>query len=458
MMTGDQYRSSLKDGRRIYFRGQRVDDVTTHPTFAQQVDAAAVGYDKIYDPDPNGLSQLMEAPRSIEALRRQTEDEPDLLSGISCTSAMTLLTAADRLDARRPQGADNIRAYVKDIQRRDLRIVECITDAKGDRTLAPAKQADPDAYLRVIERRTDGVVIRGCKLHIAQAPIAHELMVIPTKSMKPDEGDYSIACGVAVDTPGVKIVNAGTLPSDVDRRDYPFADAHFCSHGFVIFDDVFVPNERIFLDGEADLSAAFAHSLGTWTRVRGLARMIDEADIMAGFASLIADANGLEKVAHIREKITDMAIHATVLRALLEAALSNARTLPSGMVAPDELYISTGKWIGASERALMTRHLQDIAGGSLLTAPSRADLDNPETGDLVRKYMVGAAAYDGEYRLKLFHALKDLTVSATGVYRSIASLTAGGGLFAQRVVLRNRYDIGRARRMALESVGMEREG
>ena len=454
MLTGDQYRASLADGRKIYHRGKLVEDVTTHPTFAGQVDSAARGYDLRYSSAAGAENEFLAAPKSIEALRKRTETDTDILTGVTWASAMTMLSAADRIESRRPQGAAAMRAYVQELQRRDLRIVECITDAKGDRSLPPAKQADPDAYLRVVERRPDGVVIRGAKLHIALAPVAHEMLVIPTKAMKPDEGDYSIACGVAVNAPGVKIVNGGTQSPDADPRDHPFAAEQFASHGFVIFDDVFVPNERVFLDGETDCAAAFAHSLGLWIRVEGLVGMANQADVLVGLAQLIAEANGLEKMAHIKEKIADMVIHATLLRATLEAALSKSEKLSDGTVVPNELYANAGKYLGAAEYNTMIRHLHDIAGGSVLTVPSMLDMDNPDTGPLIRKYMTGKAGLDGEYRLKLFHAIRDLTITPTGVYQTVVKLLSGGGLYAQRIVTRGRYDMERAKRVAMAAAGM----
>jgi len=275
--------------------------------------------------------------------------------------------------------------------------------------------------------------------------------------MKPDEAPYAIACGVAVDTPGVKIVNSGSLPAGIDFRDHPFSHDDFISHGFVIFDDVFVPNERVFLDGETEHAATFAHSLGLWIRASGLAGMADEADMLVGFAQLIAEANGLERVVHIREKIADMVLHATLLRATLEASLAKAQTLADGSVVPDELYTNAGKYIGAAEHNLMIRHLHDIAGGSAYTVPSSMDLENPETGALLAKYMKGRDPLSGEYRLRLFQAIRDLTISTTGVYKTVAHLLGGGGLFAQRVVMRGRYDIERAKVLALEAARLSPE-
>lgn len=456
MMTGKQYKASLRDGRRVYYDGQLIDDCAVHPSLASAADTIEATYDHYYKPGADALSDYMSVPRSVDALRTHMVKHSDMLTEITFASAMTLLTAGDRIAKIRPQGRENIQAFVRHLQKNDLRMTECITDAKGDRSRPPAKQDDRDAYLRVIERRSDGVVVRGAKLHISLAPLGHELMTIPTKAMKLDEQEYAIAFSVPVNTPGVKIINVGKPPLSKDPRDFPVTSQMFISQGFVIYDDVFVPNERIFLDGEAEQAAVFAHSLGLWTRALGLARMADEADMMAGLAQLVAEANGLEKVSHIKDKIADMVIHATLIRATLEASFANSKLSPDGVPVPDELYTNAGKYLGASNYVLIVRNLMDIAGGSGLTVPSMLDLENPETGTLLRKYMATKSSVDGEYRMRLLQTVRDLTATSNGGYRVNANLLGGGGLFAQRVVTRGRYDMERAKRLALKVAGLEK--
>ena len=149
-------------------------------------------------------------------------------------------------------------------------------------------------------------------------------MTIPTKSMKAGEEEYAIAAMVPVNAPGVKIINTTYAPRHEDTRDFPVSGKRSTPEGFVIFDDVFVPNERIFLDGEVSSAALFAHSLGLWERLGGLTGMADGADVMVGLAQLIAEANGLAGQAHIKEKISEMIIHATVVRACYEAAIAHS--------------------------------------------------------------------------------------------------------------------------------------
>lgn len=457
MMTGDEYRQSLNDGRETYFEGKQIENVATHPLLKMTVDSAASGYDRFYDPAPGAVGAFMKVPGSAQELREQVElhESVDLLTHVTYASIMTLLTAADRIEASLPDNAARIRAYVKDAQARDIRMTQCITDSKGDRSRHPGNQDDPDQYVRVVERRKDGVVIRGAKLHISAASMGHELMTIPTKSMKPGEDDYSIAAMVPVNAPGVKIINTTYAPRHEDTRDFPISGKHHTPEGFVIFDDVFVPNERVFLDGHPELAAVFAHSLGLWERLGGLSGMARSYDALVGFAQLISEANGLARVSHIREKISEMLINATLIRASLEAAIENCHVTSDGAAFPDELYTNAGKYHGAANWSLMVRHLHDIGGGSILTAPGIADLESAEVGDLARKYMGTLQSVDGLYRARLFHAIRDFTADSYGGWNAVTNIQAGGGLYAQRIVSRLHYDMDRAKQTALRLARME---
>jgi 4-hydroxybutyryl-CoA dehydratase/vinylacetyl-CoA-Delta-isomerase len=456
MLTGGQYKESLKDGRKVWFEGRLIEDFESEPALAVPLQAIADGYDKYYSAEPGAVNPLTVAPRSAEELRDRIPviTEMDLLLNVTYQSLMTLLVAAGRLEDHAPEFIPRIKAYVEDARRRDIRITECITAAKGDRSLAPAKQSDPDAYVRVAGRRPDGVVIRGAKLHITAAAFGHDLLVMPTKSMKPGEEDYAIACAVPVGSPGVHVTNTTYHPRAGDPRDYPVSARASVPDSVVIFDDVFVPTERVFLDGQAAYAAVFAHSLGLWERLGGVSFMVTQADELVGLASLIAEANGLTRVPHVREKIDEMMIHATLLRAGLEAALLHAHATPEGYYYPDDMYTNVAKYHGAANFSTMVRHLHDIAGGAVVTAPSMSDFDNPELRPLLEKYMGTGPDITGEYRSKLFHAIRDLTADAFGGWHHVTNLQSGGGLFAQKLVTRKNYDIERARALALKAAGL----
>jgi 4-hydroxybutyryl-CoA dehydratase / vinylacetyl-CoA-Delta-isomerase len=456
VLTGEQYKATLDDGRATFFEGERVKDLPGHPVLGQVVQNVADGYDWLASRAVDGVNPASGVPRTAEELREKVElvHTAGMMAHVNYTSIMTLATAAGRLSATAPQYVERLDEVVRQAQTRDIRMTQCITDAKGDRSLPPTRQDDPDAYVRVVDRGPDGVVIRGAKLHITAASFGHELMTIPTKAMKPGEEAYAIAAVIPVNAPGVKIINTSYAPRHADVRHFPVSGQEHFPEGFVIFDDVFVPTERVLLDGETEQAAVFAHSLGLWERLGGLSSMADGADVLVGLAQLVAEANGLTRVGHVKEKISEMVIHATVVRACLEAALVHAETGALGAVFPSELYTNAGKYTGATAYNLMVRHLHDIAGAAVVTAPTMADLENPEVGPLARKYMSTSRGVDGEYRTRLFHAIRDLTADSYGGWTQVTNVQAGGGLYAQRIVTRKHYDMDAAKHAALTVAGL----
>ncbi|MFV0260498.1 MAG: 4-hydroxyphenylacetate 3-hydroxylase N-terminal domain-containing protein [Acidimicrobiales bacterium] len=457
MMTGKEYLASLDDGRATFFEGNRIDDLPGHPILGPPIHQVAGDYDWLLDRADDGHSPITGVPTTRDELRAKVDlvHEAGMMAHVTYTSIMTLATAAGRIADTAPQYVERIQGFIEDAQKRDVRITQCITDAKGDRSRPPGRQHDPDAYVRVVDRTPEGVVLRGAKLHITAASMGHELMTIPTKSMKADEDAYSIAAMIPVNADGVKIVNTTYAPRHDDLRDFPVSGPTNTPEGFVIFDDVFVPNERVFLDGETAQAGVFAHSLGLWERLGGLTSMADGADVLVGLAQLIAEANGLAGVAHIKEKISEMIIHATVVRACYEAAIQHSSAGEFGAMFPNELYTNAGKYTGAANYNLMVRHLHDIAGGAIVTAPSRSDLENGEIGSLVEKYMSTGPDVDGTYRTRLFHAIRDLTADSYGGWRQVTNIQAGGGLYAQRIVTRKHYDLDGAKQAALAAAGIE---
>lgn len=444
--------ASLNDGRQVYYGGRRVESVSTDEMLSSGVKWVAGGYDRYFSSEPGARNEVLSAPANADEFKERvhTLEAVDLLLHLTYQSSMALLTAAERIAEGFPEGADRVRRYVEWCAAEDLRMVQCITDSKGDRSLPPGGQPDPDQYLRIVERREDGIVIRGAKLHISGAPLAHELMVMPTKRMKPGEDAYAVACAIPVNAPGVKVI--ATLPADhgsADPRDVPVSYGRVVPEGFVVFDDVFVPNDRIFLDGQTALSAEFAHSLGLWERLGATGSHVVTAETMVGLAQLVCEANGTTKIGHVREKLTDLVLHATLLRGTYETALANSTVSERGVVTPDELFTNAATAHAATGWSTVCRILLDLSGGSVITAPSMADLDNPELTEILDKYMSGASGMPGRQRLQLLHLIRNLAADAHAGWVGVTTLQAGGGLHALRTVMRGHFDFDSAKRTAL---------
>jgi 4-hydroxybutyryl-CoA dehydratase/vinylacetyl-CoA-Delta-isomerase len=461
MLNGDQYQESLRDGRRMFVNGEPIDDVTTHRLFKRSVENAAIDYDRYYDPTPGAHGPYYVIPTTPDELRAQEELQHTWsFPTVSTVHALLMLmTAGSRMRDDHPVYADRALDFFEEAKRRDVRCVQTITDAKGHRALTPSQQDDPDLYLRVVDRNPDGIVITGAKLHISSAAIAHELIVMPTKRMKPGEEQWSVACAVPVNAEGVSIINTSFAPrDDLDPSYYPYSRTNVMSEGFVVFDNVFVPEERVFLDGEVEHSATFAHSLGLWERLGSVRHYVDIADTLVGLAQLISEANGTDRIPHIKDKIGEMVVYASLIRGCYEAAISSATRTPEGWMSPDEVFTNSAKYYAASEFSRMIRHLHDLAGGSVLTAPTMADLHNPASGAYLQKYMRTMSGVDAAYRMRLFHTIRDYTADSFGGWQQVTTLQGGGGLYAQQIVARKNYDMNRAKGLARSCAGITDTG
>ena len=295
MKTGDQYRTSIVDGRDVYFEGEAIKDLNEHKVMGMAADGVAAAYDRFYDPAPGVQNPLLGAPRGVEALRDRVvklAESGDVLTSTTYQSLATLTSAAPKVGETRPEYVERMYAFQDFVLKEDMRITQCITDAKGNRSSSPGKQDDKDSYVHVVDRSPDGVVIRGAKLHITGASFGHELMTIPTKAMKAGEEDYAIACVVPVNAPGVKIIDTTPAPPGDEIRRLPGVRQARDARGVrdlrrrVRPERARLPGRRGRLRGDV---RALARAVGAarWHRVHGRRR-----DVLVGLAQLIAEANG----------------------------------------------------------------------------------------------------------------------------------------------------------------------
>ncbi|MBI1239934.1 MAG: 4-hydroxyphenylacetate 3-hydroxylase [Alphaproteobacteria bacterium] len=464
LMSKDAYIDSLRDERVIFWGGERIEDVPSHPRFRVPIDVALRDYDYgddakrdliTYRTEDGSLAhRVYQVPRSEEDLRLRLEMMPhmSIVGGVTGVF-MALLSIVDELRKERPDFADNVERLYKEARSKDLRAAEVITDAKGDRARKAHEQDDPDLYTRIVERRPDGIVVRGAKLHITAASLVHELVVMPTKSMSEEEKDYAVAFSIPTNTAGVKIINRSFAPPTLNSFDYPASSHHSMPEGFVIFDDVFVPWDRVFLAGEWKLAGLFASSLGLWERTGGVVDAVETGRIMVGLAQLVSEMQGKGRKPEALNGVAELIAFAETMRMSLEHACRNFERTPSGMVHPNVLAINVAKYQFASQFHQMVKVLHDLAGGLVLTLPEEADLRSNESGPYLRKYMHAVKDTDVETRMRVYNAIRDLTADAYGGWKQVVALQAGGGLLAQRVMMHRAYDMPGARKAALDVAG-----
>jgi 4-hydroxybutyryl-CoA dehydratase/vinylacetyl-CoA-Delta-isomerase len=464
LKTPAQYVESLRDGRVTYWDGERIDDITTHPKFRVPIDVASRDYDHrdprrrevmTYKTEGGDLAhRVFQIPMSEIDLSKRVDmmHEMSIVGGVTGVM-MALMSAKDAVAEVNPKFAENIERLYKYVRDNDLRAAEVITDPKGDRSRRAHEQDDPDLYVRVVKRTDEGIVVRGAKLHITAASLVHELVVMPTKGMRQDETDYAVSFSVPVNAPGVKIINRSFAAPELNPFDYPSSAHHSMPEGFVIFDDVFVPWDRVFLAGEVRLASKLAQSLGLWERTGGLVGSVASSRLFVGLAQLVTEMQGKERDATAQNSIAELICYAEMLRMSLDYACRHFEKTPSGMVYPNALAVNAAKYYYAANYHNAVKYLHDLSGGLVITLPTEADLRNEETGRYMRKYLHTKQSVDVETRMRVYNLIRDLTADAYGGWHLVVALQAGGGLSAQRFMMNRIYDMEGARAMALAAAG-----
>ncbi|HLJ52894.1 MAG TPA: 4-hydroxyphenylacetate 3-hydroxylase C-terminal domain-containing protein, partial [Rhizomicrobium sp.] len=291
------------------------------------------------------------------------------------------------------------------------------------------------------------------KLHITAASVIHELVVMPTKGMRQDETAYAVSFSIPVNTKGVSIINRSFAPAELNAFDYPASSHHSMPEGFVVFDDVFVPWDRVFLAGEVQLASKLAQSLGLWERTGGVIGAVESSELFVGLAQLVTEMQGKESDAVAQASIAELITYAQMLRMSLDYACRHYEKTETGMVYPNTLAINTAKYYYAANYHQTVRYLHDLSGGLVLTLPGEADLRNPQSGKYIRKYLHTKPGVDVETRMRVYNLIRDLTADAYGGWHFVVALQAGGGLSAQRFMMSRTFDIAAAKKKALAAAG-----
>jgi 4-hydroxybutyryl-CoA dehydratase/vinylacetyl-CoA-Delta-isomerase len=329
-------------------------------------------------------------------------------------------------------------AYLHDVQDRDLTLGIAMTDAKGDRSQRPGKQLNRDAYVHIKERRQDGVVIRGTKAIVTGAPYMHEFLVMPCRTHVLEDKDFAAACAVPCGASGVTIIaRPAGRPSDASAK---FAAKYGQSVGVVMFDDVFVPHERVFLAGETEEGGVLTTSYATHHRHSCIGARAGFGDLLIGAGALMIEANGLDpdRHAHIREAMVELITITEGFYACGVAASVYCTKDKAGSVMPDAVFSNIGKLLLATKIYDMHRLAHYVSGGLIVALPGPDEDHNPETKASLAAVMGGRPDIPAAQRAEVARFIEDLTVSHEAGWYSVISLHGGGSPEAmKREIWRN---------------------
>jgi 4-hydroxybutyryl-CoA dehydratase/vinylacetyl-CoA-Delta-isomerase len=441
--TPEQYVESLRDGRVVYQDGKRITDVVA--AWPRSVERAASEfyaatipqYRPLFTMEEDGeeVSFAFKLPSTPEDLQRRREIlrvSGELNAGGSRLTGIDGLNGvafgASKMDkVMGTHYSENMAKYRAWCKKNDPSIVAAVSDPKGDRSMhaEDPRQANKDLYVRIVDRKKDGIVITGCKLHITAAAIATEIMVLPSRNHNESGKDYAVACAVPCNAKGVTFLcSQGAVGG---------------GHPMIIFEEVFVPWERVFMAGEWQFSREIATSFARYHRLTAATYKVGQLNALAGLASLMAKYNGLTTATRIRDMLGWFAMYATVTEALGKAAALSGDIDPDTKQArPNPVYTNCAKYWFASQWHEAMKYLQDITGGIAATIPSMKDWENPETRPMLEKYLVGCAKYTTEDRIKAIHRV----IEEGATFHGVLSIHAEGSLATQKQVLFQQADWG----------------
>lgn len=474
MKTGKEYVESLRKLKlNVYLFGEKIESPVDHPIIIPSMNAVALTYDLALDPLYEDLMTVRShlTGKKISLFNHVFQSTEDLVKKVKRQRMLGQKTAccfqrcvgqdafnavySTAFEIDKQHGTDYLErfnAFLGYVQEEDLVVDGAMTDVKGDRALSPHEQKDPDLYLRVVERRPDGIVVNGCKAHQTGIVNSHEILVMPTVAMKPEDKDYALSFAVPADAPGITIIY-GRQSCDtrkLEDTEIDLGNSRFGGHeALIIFDHVFVPNERIFLNGETEFVGMLVERFSGHHRP-SYACKAGVGDVLVGAAALAAEYNGVAKASHIKDKLIEMThLNETIYSSALACSYEGTAT-PSGAFLIDLLLANVCKQNVTRFPYEMCRLAEDIAGGLMVTQPSEKDFRSKEIGHYVEKYLRGVDAVPTEHRMRIMRLIENLTLGSGAVGYRTESMHGAGSPQAQRIMIGRLGNFEHKKRLAKE--------
>jgi 4-hydroxybutyryl-CoA dehydratase/vinylacetyl-CoA-Delta-isomerase len=475
--SGEQYLESLR-GRnlRVFLMGERVEEPVDHPIIRPSINAVAETYD-LAERDPGlatavspftgeRINRFLHIAESADDLVMQNRMQRRLgqLTGtcfqrcVGMDAFNALHSVTFEIDAAHgTEYHERFLSFVKFAQQRGYVIGGAMTDVKGDRSKAPHEQDDPDMFVHVTRRTDDGVYISGAKAHQTGCINSHWMIVMPTLRLGADDKEYAIAGAVPVDAEGITYVY-GRQSCDtrsLEDGDIDAGNARFAGQeAMVVFDDVFLPWENIFMDGEFEFAAMLVERFTCYHR-RSYVCKSGVGDVLIGAAATIADFNGVENASHIRDKLVEMTHLNETIYSTGIAASHQASAMKSGVYMSDDMLANVCKHHVTKMPYEIGRLAQDLAGGIMVTAPSQKELDHPEIGEVVRKYLKGRKEVSTEDRLRIVRLIENMTLGRNAVGYLTESMHGAGSPQAQRIQIARQSQLEFKKSLAKRLAGIE---
>ena len=484
MMTANEYIQSLRDlgPRRIYAFGQKVDNIVDHPLIRPSINCVAMTYKLAEMPEYADLMTVTSSltGKKINRFTHLHQGTHDLLNKVKMQRLLGTKTGTcfqrcvgmDALNAvwsttfecdqkHGTQYHERFKKFLTTWQENDWTVDGAMTDPKGDRAGGPSAQGDPDVFVRIVERRDDGIVVRGAKIHQTGVLNSHHILVMPTQTMKPEEKDFAVSFSVPANDPSLLYIY-GRQASDTRKMEASKIDVGNINYGgqeaVVIFENTFIPWENVYMCGEVDFSGMLVERFAGYHRQSYGGCKAGNGDVLIGATQAIAEFNGAAKASHLKDKIIEMIHLNETLYCCGIACSCEGHKTAAGNYLIDMMLANVCKQNVTRFPYEIARLAQDIAGGLMVTLPSAADFDHAETGDWCRKLFVGAPDVPTENRQRMLRLIENMTIGAAAVGYLTESMHGAGSPQAQRIMIARSANMEAKKKMARRLCGIDPDG
>jgi 4-hydroxybutyryl-CoA dehydratase / vinylacetyl-CoA-Delta-isomerase len=477
IITAEDYINSLRNRNlKVYLFGELVEDIVSHPMIRPSINAVAETYRlalshpelaTAVSPFTNErVNRFLHIAQSTEDVVNQNVMQRKLgqQTGtcfqrcVGMDAFNSLFSTTFEIDKKyKTNYHQKLKTFLAEMQKMNYVVGGAMTDVKGDRSLAPHQQADPDLFVHISKRTEQGVYITGAKAHQTGCLNSHWLLVMPTMRLTENDKNFAIVGAIPVDTEGVTYIY-GRQSCDtrsMEGGDIDVGNAQFGGQeAMVIFDNVFIPNDLIFMDGEYEFASMLVERFTCFHR-RSYVCKTGVGDVLIGAAATIAEYNGVEKASHIKDKLVEMThLNETIFGTGMAASYQSKAT-ESGGFLPNDLLANVCKHHVTKLPYEIARLAQDLAGGLMVTLPSEKDFKGAEVGQLLEKYLKGRADIPTEDRVRILRLIENMTLGRNAVGYLTESMHGAGSPQAQRVQIARQMDLETKKGLAKNLAGIK---
>ncbi len=479
LKTAEQYEESLRKlNLKVYLQGELVKNPVDHPIIRPSMNSVKMTYELAQDPEYKDLMTATShlTNQTVNRFCHLHQSTDDLVKKVKMqrllgqkTAAcfqrcvgMDAINAVDSVTFEMDQklGTDYHKRFTKfllQMQEEDWTVDGAMTDPKGDRSLSPSKQVDPDLFVHIVEKREDGIVVCGAKAHQTGAINSHMILVMPTIAMVKEDADYAVSFAAPADADGVLYIY-GRQSCDtrkLEDSDIDVGNKQFGGHeALMVFDHVFIPWESVFMCGEYEFSGLLVERFAGYHRQSYGGCKVGVGDVLIGATALAAEYNGAAKASHVKDKLIEMMHLNETLYACGIACSGEGHKTASGNYIIDLLLANVCKQNVTRFPYEIARLAEDIAGGLMVTMPSEKDLKSLEIGRLVEKYFRGVNSVPTEYRLRILRLIENITLGTAAVGYRTESMHGAGSPQAQRIMIARQGNMEQKKELAKRIAGI----